>query len=194
MMMRKLAAQFNTYLSRTKSPHLNQSRNFSSSKTTTKDDITTIEEDAERKIGWLLKLMFAGTATFIGYQFFPYMGDNLVQQSVSLLQVKDPFFKRTGASRLARFAISDEKRMKVVELGGAQELVHMLEDAKDENTRIAALKALAALSYSDEAVGALHNAGAISVIKSTPDSPEEAEIKNYKSSLLKRFQELRYDS
>ncbi|EEF41495.1 conserved hypothetical protein [Ricinus communis] len=156
-MMRKLAAQFNTYLSRTKSPHLNQSRNFSSSKTTTK-------------------------------------GDNLVQQSVSLLQVKDPFFKRTGASRLARFAISDEKRMKVVELGGAQELVHMLEDAKDENTRIAALKALAALSYSDEAVGALHNAGAISVIKSTPDSPEEAEIKNYKSSLLKRFQELRYDS
>lgn len=28
-----------------------------------------------------------------------------MQQSVSLLQVKDPLFKRMGASRLARFAI-----------------------------------------------------------------------------------------
>lgn len=27
-----------------------------------------------------------------------------MQQSVSLLQVKDPLFKRIGASRLARFA------------------------------------------------------------------------------------------
>ena len=34
-----------------------------------------------------------------------FLGDNLIQQSVSLLQVKDPLFKRMGASRLARFAI-----------------------------------------------------------------------------------------
>lgn len=33
------------------------------------------------------------------------VGDNLIQQSVSLLHVKDPLFKRVGASRLARFAI-----------------------------------------------------------------------------------------
>lgn len=37
------------------------------------DDLT-MEEEAERKIGWLLKLFFAGTATYVGYQFFPYMG------------------------------------------------------------------------------------------------------------------------
>ncbi|KDP44705.1 hypothetical protein JCGZ_01205 [Jatropha curcas] len=188
--MRKSAAQLSTYLFRSKNPHL-QSRNFSSLNKS-RDELA-IEQDAERKIGWLLKLMFAGTATFVGYQFFPYMGDNLVQQSVSLLQVKDPFFKRTGASRLARFAVNDEKRMKIVEMGGAQELVSMLKDAKDDDTRIAALKALAALSHSDEAVGALKDAGAISVIKSTPNSSEEEEIKNYKSSLIKRFQDLRYD-
>ncbi|XP_050209002.1 uncharacterized protein LOC126659708 [Mercurialis annua] len=187
-MIRNLAAQFYTYLSRIKSP----SRNFLVSNKP-KDELT-IEEDAERKIGWLLKFFFAGTAVFVGSQFFPYMGDNLVQQSISLLQVKDPFFKRTGASRLTSFAVNDEKRMKVVELGGAQELVSMLEAAADEKTQVAALKALAALSQSDEAVGALHHAGAVSVIKATPDSLEEAEIKNYKSSLLKRFQELRYDS
>lgn len=99
-----------------------------------------MEQDAERKIGWLLKLIFAGTATVVAYQFFPYMGmwmsllkdiqkpyidkisavlqllpdkimlihvsgDNLMQQSVSLLHVKDPLFKRMGASRLARFAV-----------------------------------------------------------------------------------------
>ena len=107
-------------------------------------DEVALEQDAERKIGWLLKLFFAGTATVIGYQFFPYLGlwgylfhlllayvyqkcilyisyiyiifnvqdcvlysvgDNLIQQSVSLLHVKDPLFKRMGASRLARFAI-----------------------------------------------------------------------------------------
>lgn len=34
-----------------------------------------------------------------------FPGDNLIQQSVSLLQVKDPLFKRMGASRLSRFAI-----------------------------------------------------------------------------------------
>ena len=37
-------------------------------------DELSIEEDAERKIGWLLKSIFVGTAAFVGYQFFPYMG------------------------------------------------------------------------------------------------------------------------
>lgn len=39
------------------------------------------------------------------YQFWPSAGENVMQQSVKLLQVKDPLFKRMGASRLARFAI-----------------------------------------------------------------------------------------
>jgi hypothetical protein len=34
-----------------------------------------------------------------------FPGDNLLQQSITLLHVKDPLFKRMGASRLARFAI-----------------------------------------------------------------------------------------
>ncbi|KAH0979378.1 hypothetical protein GBA52_006555 [Prunus armeniaca] len=153
----------------------------------------SLEQDAERKIGWLLKLIFAGTATCIAYNIMPYMGDNLLQQSVSLLTVKDPLFKRMGASRLAQFAIDDERRMKIVEMGGAQELVNMLVDAKDDRTRKEALKALSALSPSDQAIGALHQAGAISVIRSTPDSLESAEIEKYKSGLLKRFQDLRYD-
>lgn len=167
-----------------------RSRNFSSYNG---KDERSLEEDAERKVGWLLKLIFAGTATAVAYQFFPYLGDNLLQQSVSLLHVKDPLFKRMGASRLARFAIDDERRMKIVEMGGAQELINMLGAAKDDRTRKEALKALAALSHSEEAVGALHHAGAISVVKSTPDSTECAEIEKYKVNLLKRFQDLRYD-
>ncbi|KAM7504521.1 hypothetical protein LguiB_003425 [Lonicera macranthoides] len=152
-----------------------------------------MEEEAERKIGWLLKLIFAGTATFVGYQFFPYLGDNLMQQSVSLLQVKDPLFKRMGASRIARFAIDDERRMKIVEMGGAQELVNMLGAAKDDRTRKEALKALVALSHSDEAVGALQKSGAISAIRSTPYSVEDAEVEKHKLNLLKRFHDLRCD-
>ncbi|XP_052186509.1 uncharacterized protein LOC127797553 isoform X3 [Diospyros lotus] len=140
--MRKLASQFGAYLYRRKLGNV-QSRNFSSSNYG-KDD-RSIEEEAERKIGWFLKLIFAGTATIVGYQFFPYMGDNLMQQSVSLLKVKDPLFKRMGASRLSRFAIDDERRMKIVEMGGVEELLNMLVAAKDDRTRKEALKALAAL-------------------------------------------------
>ncbi|KAL8093787.1 hypothetical protein AgCh_035607 [Apium graveolens] len=157
-------------------------------------DERAMEEEAERKIGWFLKLLFAGTATLVGYQFLPYLGDNIMQQSVSLLQVKDPLFKRMGASRLARFATDDERRMKIVEMGGAQELVNMLGVANDDSTRKEALKALLALSHSDEAVGALHNAGAISVIRATPDVVEDSEVEKHKFDLLKRFQDLNYDS
>lgn len=153
----------------------------------------SIEEEAERKIGWLLKLIFLGSVSAVGYHFFPYMGENVMQQSVSLLKVKDPFFKRMGASRLARFAIDDEKRMKIVEMGGVQELVNMLRSAKDDRTRKEALKALSALSQSDEVASALCQAGANSVVRSTTVSSEDAEIMSYKSNLLKKLEDLKCD-
>lgn len=37
-------------------------------------DERTLEEEADRKIGWFLKLIFVGTATAVAYNFFPYMG------------------------------------------------------------------------------------------------------------------------
>ncbi|XP_060675281.1 uncharacterized protein LOC107413971 isoform X4 [Ziziphus jujuba] len=162
-MRNKLASQLTTYYytrrnfssSNLRNLH---SRNFSSFNG--KDEVA-LEQDAERKIGWLLKLFFAGTATFVGYQFFPYL---------------------------------DERRMKIVEMGGARELLNMLEAAKDDRTRKEALKALSALSQSEEAVGALNHAGAISIIRSTPDSSEDADVEKYKSNLMKRFKDLRYVS
>ncbi|KAG2298157.1 hypothetical protein Bca4012_009360 [Brassica carinata] len=181
--MRILAARLANHFRRGRNGYP-RSRNLSS--LTKKDDLT-LEEEAERKIGWMLKLFFAGTATYVGYQFFPYMGDTLIQQSVSLLHVKDPLFKRIGASRLSRFAIDDERRMKVVELGGAQELLHMLGAAKDDKTRKEALKALAALSKSDEAANFLGSKGALSIVKSTPDSSEDTDISTYKSNILKKL-------
>lgn len=47
----------------------------------TVSDQKSLEEDAERKIGWVLKLFFAGTATFIGYNLFPYMGMSIEENS-----------------------------------------------------------------------------------------------------------------
>ncbi|XP_072988994.1 uncharacterized protein [Typha latifolia] len=158
-----------------------------------RDDIS-IEEEVEKKAGWVLKFIFIGTAGLVGYQFFPYMGDNLLQQSISLLHVKDPLFKRMGASRLARFAVDDERRMKVVDLGGAQELLTMLEGAKDDKTRKEALKALVALSYSDGAAEFLDQAGAVAIVDSILNSSEYPEIGAYKTSLLNKFQELKNDA
>ncbi|KAL6637565.1 hypothetical protein ACP70R_025137 [Stipagrostis hirtigluma subsp. patula] len=154
-------------------------------------DDRALEEEAEKKFGWILKIFFLGTAGLVGYQFFPYMGDNLLQQSISLLHVKDPLFKRMGASRLGRFAVDDERRMKVVEMGGAQELLNVLEGAKDDKTRKEALKALAALSKSEKAAGFLDKAGAYAIVSSTPNSTEFAEIEAYKTSLLKAFDQLK---
>ncbi|RCV41568.1 hypothetical protein SETIT_9G147000v2, partial [Setaria italica] len=150
-----------------------------------------LEEEAEKKFGWILKIFFLGTAGLVGYQFFPYMGDNLLQQSISLLRVKDPLFKRMGASRLGRFAVDDQRRMKVVEMGGAQELLNVLEGAKDDKTRKEALKTLVGLSKSEEAAGFLDRAGAYAIVSSTPNSPEYAEIETYKASLLKAFDQLK---
>ncbi|CAN8254482.1 unnamed protein product [Cochlearia groenlandica] len=182
--MRVLAARISNHLCRGRDANPQSRRSFFS--LYKKDDLT-LEEEAERKIGWLLKLFFAGTASYVGYQFFPYMGDTLIQQSVSLLHVKDPLFKRIGASRLSRFAIDDERRMKVVELGGAKELLHMLGNAKDDKTRKEALKALSALSKSDEAANFLGSNGALSIVKSTPDSLEDSDISTYKSNILKKL-------
>lgn len=44
-----------------------------------------------------------------------------------------------------------------------------------------------------EAAGVLHQAGLISVMRSIPDSFEDAEAEMYRSGLLKRFQDLRCD-
>ncbi|XP_028778846.1 uncharacterized protein LOC114735324 [Neltuma alba] len=186
--MRARAVQLANYLCRRRAGGSLQFRTFSSGK-----EELTVEEEAERKIGWLLKLLFAGTGSVVAYQFFPYMGDNLMQQSVSLLQVKDPLFKRMGASRLTRFAIDDERRVKIVEMGGAQELLNMLNTASDDRTRKVALKALDALSQSDEVLASLYHAGAITIIRSIPNSLEDADVERFKLSLMKRFQDQRYD-
>ncbi|MED6119258.1 hypothetical protein PIB30_010183 [Stylosanthes scabra] len=188
--MRAIAAHLSNYLCKRR-PTINlQSRNFSSY--SGKDELS-IEQEGERKVGWLLKALFLATAGAAGYHVFPYMGDNLMQQSVSLLRIKDPLFKRMGASRLTRFAIDDERRIKILEMGGAEELLNMLSTAKDDRTRKAALEALSALSQSDKVLASLHSAGALSIIKSAPNSHEDADVEKFKLSLMKRFQDLRYD-
>lgn len=51
-------------------------------------DEASLEQEAERKIGWLLKLFFAGTASFVAYQFFPYMGTLLFfETNLMLLEI-----------------------------------------------------------------------------------------------------------
>lgn len=59
----------------------------------------------------LLQRFLAHEASVYSWWFKPdsfveikISGENLMHQSVSLLRVKDPLFKRMGASRLARFA------------------------------------------------------------------------------------------
>lgn len=48
--------------------------------------------------------------------------------------------------------LTDERRMKIVEMGAVQELLKMLEAAKDDRTRVEALRALNAISESSKHV------------------------------------------
>ncbi|XP_068669282.1 uncharacterized protein [Aristolochia californica] len=190
--MRALAATLSSFLFRRNVRKALPARQFSSFKGTT-DELST-EEEVERKVGLLLKLFFVGTAGYVSLQFFPYMGDGLLQQSISLLRVKDPLFKRLGASRLCRFAVDDERRMKVMEMGGGQGLLCMLENATDDRTRKAALRALHVLSRSDQVAESLHKDGAVLIVNSAPSSIEDAEVGYYKTTLLERFVDLKNDA
>lgn len=49
------------------------------------------------------------------------------------------------------------------------------------------------MENTDEAAEALHQAGAIAILSSTPNSIEHADVEAYRTSLLKRFQELKYE-
>ncbi|KAI5390337.1 hypothetical protein KIW84_075593 [Lathyrus oleraceus] len=100
----------------------------------------------------------------------------------------------SGILKLFNFLyLKDESRMKIVELGGDKELINMLSTAKDDRTRKVALNALAELSQSDEVLASLHRAGAIPIIRSAPSSLEDADVEKFMSSLIKRFQDLKYD-
>ncbi|KAJ4809435.1 ARM repeat superfamily protein [Rhynchospora pubera] len=190
-------------------------RRFSSS--LKEEDEIALEEEAQKKAAWLFKSIFILTAGFAAYQFFPYMGiisilsfpflpsqlsnlfihsfhfsgDNLLHQSISLLRVRDPLFKRMGASRLTRYAVDDERRMRVVEMGGAKELLNVLQAATDDKTRKETLKALVALSKSDEAARFLHQAGAVPIVSSISNSSEFAEVETHKTSLLEKFEKIK---
>lgn len=47
-------------------------------------DDRALEEEAEKKFGWILKIFFLGTAGLVGYQFFPYMGINSFTTGIEL--------------------------------------------------------------------------------------------------------------
>jgi len=47
-------------------------------------DDRALEEEAEKKFGWILKIFFLGTAGLVGYQFFPYMGTDPVSTGIEL--------------------------------------------------------------------------------------------------------------
>ncbi|CAM6085879.1 unnamed protein product [Calypogeia fissa] len=116
--------------------------------------VQSLDQETERKAGWMLKALAAVTFTYVGLNVFPLMGDNLVKHSVRLLRTKDPLFRRSGASSLTLIATDDERRLRIVDAGGVGALVDMLQTASDDDTHREAAKALATLS--DERYSSLY--------------------------------------
>jgi hypothetical protein len=58
----------------------------------------------ERRGTWVIKGLVLAMLTYIGMNVVPLMGESMVRQSLALVRVKDPFFKRSGASRLSQIA------------------------------------------------------------------------------------------
>ncbi|KAL3679443.1 hypothetical protein R1sor_022399 [Riccia sorocarpa] len=146
-----------------------------------------LEEETERKAGWMLKGIAAATLTYVGFNVFPLMGDSMVKHSVALLRTHDPYFKRSGASRLTLIATDDERRLRIVNAGGVAALVRMLESATDDETRREAVKALATISEIDAAVEALDATGVQSLLVTLAGSSVDLESQQYATTLLERL-------
>ncbi|KAK8918390.1 Dynamin-2A [Platanthera zijinensis] len=149
----------------------------------------TLCQEANKEVRWWLEKVVFGTSGTVPYTMFLYYKDNILLGSRSGSKVRDPDSKRTSSSGLAYFAVGHERRMRVVEMGGAQDLLEMLEGARDDKTRKEALKALLSLSHSDAVAEVLRQSGAAVLVASVPDSLEFHEIGNCKSSLLEQFRE-----
>ncbi|CAM6121825.1 unnamed protein product [Calypogeia fissa] len=153
--------------------------------------VQSLDQETERKAGWMLKALAAVTFTYVGLNVFPLMGDNLVKHSVRLLRTKDPLFRRSGASRLTLIATDDERRLKIVDAGGVGALVDMLQTASDDDTRREAAKALATLSECDAAVEELHKTGVQPLVDTLSTSSSDSETQQHSLFLLERLQEWR---
>ncbi|KAL2652824.1 hypothetical protein R1flu_020952 [Riccia fluitans] len=146
-----------------------------------------LEQETERKAGWMLKGIAAVTLTYVGFNVFPLMGDSMVKHSVALLRTQDPYFKRSGASRLTLIATDDDRRLRIVNAGGVAGLVNMLESATDDETCREAVKALAVISQIDAAIEALDATGVQPLLVNLAGSSLDLESQQYATTLLERL-------
>lgn len=143
------------------------------------------QEEAQDMPGsWVVKGLVLAMLTYIGMNVAPMMGENMVRHSVSLVKVKDPFMKRSGASRLAMIATDDDKRKRIVDAGGVKALLSMLETAADDDTRREAVTALAMLAHYDPAVEAIHTAGGGLLVNTLSESTTDNVTQEHCSALL----------
>ncbi|KAG6543206.1 hypothetical protein Mapa_015456 [Marchantia paleacea] len=149
--------------------------------------VESLEQETEKKAGWMLKGIAAVTLTYVGLNVFPLMGDSMVKHSVALLRTHDPYFKRSGASRLTLIATDDDRRLRIVNAGGVTGLVNMLESASDDDTRREAVKALATISQIDAAVEALDATGVQPLLANLAISSLDIEAQQYAASLLEKL-------
>ncbi|CAK9191534.1 unnamed protein product [Sphagnum troendelagicum] len=143
----------------------------------------------ERRGTWVIKGLVLAMLTYIGMNVVPLMGESMVRQSLALVRVKDPFFKRSGASRLSQIATDDTKRKKIVDAGGVAALLGMLETAFDDDTRREAVKALASLSPYGGAVEAMHEAGGQFVLKTCAASTSDTDTQECIAILLEKLKQ-----
>lgn len=145
------------------------------------------EEVTEMPGNWVVKGLVLAMLTYIGMNVAPMMGENMVRHSVSLVKVKDPFMKRSGASRLTMIATDDEKRKRIVDAGGVKALMGMLETASDDDTRREALTTLATLAPYYPAVEAMHKAGGLPLVNTLSESATDSIILEHCSALLAKL-------
>ncbi|EFJ25991.1 hypothetical protein SELMODRAFT_413370 [Selaginella moellendorffii] len=126
--------------------------------------------------GWL---RVSVTAAFLGYMSMnaiPIIAEGTVKHPVLLLKVKDPFFQRSGASRLIYLTLTDGRKQAAVKYGAIGLLLEMLESATDDKTRIAALKAMNALAQCDLAIKVLHRREGGAALEKMAESTANLEI------------------
>jgi hypothetical protein len=99
--------------------------------------------------------------------------------------LQDPFFQRSGASRVAMVATTDKRRQKIVELGGVTSLAKLARnDELDDTTLNQVLDALEKVCKSQEAITALREAELGPRLQQILASRSDSEILSNASVLL----------
>eukprot|EP00898_Chlorokybus_atmophyticus_P007932 jgi/Chlat1/813/Chrsp104S01275 len=147
---------------------------------------TTTNNSSKRT--WAVRLASAVVAVYVASFAGPMIGIGMASQAVALAKSRDPMMQKSGASRIRLLSRSERSVKEVVQQGGAEVLMALLQSSDKEVVKCAAA-AIAAVAETDAGAEALLAASLLSVPRAAlTDEPVVSDISAARTRLLQHQQ------